>query len=280
MGPRPTYDDRPLLYGLLCFFGAVVLWGATWARHQPLPAWGTPGAIPDRLARIWVAPPLDGPSPDPDADAPSAAAGPGIGVQPTAPPDPDAVTRAIAVLIGGDPEHPIDPGAIDLTDAQWGELLSATEDGRDHEAPPSLRPAGDTSALSDRSIGPVDRLGSTEIQVARVRVAPPRVQAALGPLPVVRPPTVPQPELAQVLRERRRDMESCFALARRRDPRAAGRLVLTLEVTAGAVTRVEITEDSVRSEPLRRCMQGRVHAWRFAEGTSGSARVPLAFAGR
>lgn len=280
MGPHHPYDDRPLLFGLLCFFGTVVLWGATWARHQPLPVWGTPGVVPDRIARVWVAPKLDGPSPDPTADAPPAVPGPGIGVRPTAPPDPDAVTRAIAVLIGADPDHPLDPGTIDLTDTEWAELLSATQDGRDHSAPPSLRPSGDARALSDRSIGPVARLGNTDVEVARIRVAPPRVQAALRPIQVAPTRRVPSGDLARVLRERRRDMESCFALARRRDPRAAGRLVLELSVEDGDVTRVDVTEDTVRSEHLRRCMQGRARAWRFDASTTGTTRVPLAFAGR
>lgn len=280
MGRPHPYDDRPLLYGLLCFFGTVILWGATWARHQPLPEWLPDGHLPERIARVWVAPPLDGPSPDPDAQAPPATEGPGIGVTPTAPPDPDAVTRAIEVLTGLDPDHPIDPGVIDLTEDEWAELLSATQDGRDHSAPPSLRPAGDTRALADRGVGPVDRLGSTDVAIARVRVAPPRVQAAVNAVRVVQTPRVPPMELARVLRERRRDMESCYALARRHDPRARGRLVLELEVQDGQVIRVEVTEDTVRSERLRRCMQGRVRAWRFDGAATGRARVPLAFAGR
>lgn len=280
MGHPLPYDDRPLLYGLLCFFSTVVLWGATWARQQPLPEWVSVGVVPDRIARVWVAPQLDGPSPDPDAEAPPAVPGSGIGVRPTAPSDPDAVTRAIAVLIGVDPEHPIDPGTIDLTDAEWADLLSATEDGRDSTAPPSLRPAGDTRALSDRSIGPVARLGNTEVEVARVRVAPPRVQAALRPLRAMPPRRVPPGDLARVLRERRRDMESCFSLARRRDPQASGRLVLSLQVEAGRVVQVDIKEDTVQSEHLRRCMTGRAKAWRFDEATTGTTGVPLAFAGR
>lgn len=281
MGPPHPYDDRPLFYGLLCFFGTVLLWGATWARHQPLPEWLPDGHLPDRIARVWVAPPLDGPSPDPDATAPPATDGPGIGSTPTAPPDPDAVTRAIEVMLGLDTDHPIDPGVIDLTEDEWAELLSATEDGRDHSAPPSLRPAGDTRALSDQSIGPVDRLGSTDVRVARVRVSAPRVQtAAVKAIRVVQTPKVPPQDLARVLRERRRDMESCYALARRTDPAARGRLVLSVDVHEGRVERVEITEDTVHSERLRRCMQGRVRAWRFAPETSGTTRVPLAFAGR
>lgn len=272
--PDP-YDDRAVLLGLVFVLGALLITLAIWAGNQPLPRWRADGFQAARLARAWITPgpPPARPAAQTTARSPVADTGSRKPVsRDTARPG-DAPSRGLP--------HELRPQAVlEPSGTDWATLSGTAAAGRDHGVPGSLRSAGDLRGRGDHPIGPVRRLGATDVAVARVTVAPPHPRATAQTVVQQTPRRISKDALSRVLRERRRDMETCLTLADRHMPGTAGRVVLHLRVRGGAVSNVDVVDDTVGSMVLRRCLASRAHAWRFPAGTNGTARVPLAFAGR
>jgi hypothetical protein len=258
------YDDRPLYYGLLCFWGTLVVVLALHALSQPLPMLLPDGTIPDRIVVVWSQPPTASP-------APPAASTPGEGDHGPSRADAGRIPRRTAPLDAG--------GPLPLDDESLARMVGAAEDSRDHSAGPSLRGAVDVAGVGDRLVGRLIRLGGGRTRVAAIAPRAPRRRAALLEARKVGPPTVPAAIARTVIRARRRDIRDCHAALARRNPSANGRALLALVVTDGRVTSAEIVEDSVGDKLLTKCLLRRARLWRFPADTNGTTRVPLVFAG-
>jgi TonB family protein len=82
--------------------------------------------------------------------------------------------------------------------------------------------------------------------------------------------------IESVVRLRRRDLQYCHEVEQRRQPKLAGKVIVSATVAAdGRVTRVNVSQNSTGSESLGQCMIQKIKRWRFPEPGQGSTVVKI-----
>lgn len=124
---------------------------------------------------------------------------------------------------------------------------------------PGIR--GGVDGRADAGQATLGRSGAGQAEVG----AGPEVQvrARVGGIETTGGAPAQKQGIEEAIRAYKQGIEACYVQALRDSPELAGRLVLSVSVTAGVVTVAEVVEDDLRDDGLVRCAELRASAWRF-----------------
>jgi len=139
----------------------------------------------------------------------------------------------------------------------------------------------------DSSGGPTAR-GGTGIRAGVVTDGRSSAVARSAPstCPIPRParqppsPAATPTRWAASIRQRKGAFTSCYSKVITHDPSLAGKVVLMLDIAAsGRIHHVEVREETLHSDELDACIEGKVSQWIFADLGCGETHIefPLVF---
>ena len=110
---------------------------------------------------------------------------------------------------------------------------------------------------------------------------PREIDLRSDPLPGGPRPTYGADEVKRQIRAHKDQIQYCYGRELERQSTFSGQLVFACEVGPdGQVTSTEVVVDTLRSEPLRECLERRVRTWTFPPPKSGQptlARIPILY---
>ena len=104
----------------------------------------------------------------------------------------------------------------------------------------------------------------------RVRVRGGRISGVVGG-------RIDRAAVERYLRQRTVAVQRCYYDVVRRNPNAAGRLVLQLTIGTNGRASVKVAEDTIGDPAVARCVTGKIKSWRFPKPEEKSVRLNVPF---
>ena len=79
-----------------------------------------------------------------------------------------------------------------------------------------------------------------------------------------------------VVARKKGQVQYCYELALKEDADVSGRLVASIEIEAGQVTSVIVSENQTGSLMIEDCVTDKIRGWRFAPEVTESVYLPFA----
>ena len=80
----------------------------------------------------------------------------------------------------------------------------------------------------------------------------------------------------RVVRENRKELQSCYESSVDPGPALSGRITVVLELDKGRARDVAVVEDTVDSE-VADCLVRKIERWRFPKELEGELELPFVF---
>ncbi len=104
----------------------------------------------------------------------------------------------------------------------------------------------------------------------RVRVRGGRISGVVGG-------KIDRAAVEKYLRQRTVAVQRCYYDVVRRNPNAAGRLVLQLTIATNGRASVKVVKDTIGDPAVARCVTGKIKSWRFPKPEKKSVRLKVPF---
>jgi outer membrane biosynthesis protein TonB len=194
-----------------------------------------------------------------------------------------AKSKLLAGLIGTRGENNSGDQVEDVFaegDANFQDLKSALGEvdgaGVASEQAIATRQASDGGGRGDASIGSLNTSGSGgSADVGTVKsAAPKKVSASVGQMDVTSGEGVDA--IRGVIRKYQGQIQACYEQQLKANPNLGGRVAVDVDITAGRVTTVVVSENSTGDATLASCITKRIRGWRFPSEVTDSVYLPFA----